>query len=132
MMMRARQEGEVIILELEGQLDFETTVQFKETCAGMMKKQGSQRVVFNLEKLKFVGSSGINQFIRVLKEFNTYQSKPRYCRLSAEFQRVFRAYQTARNPFEIHEDEPTAIVSFDLAPEVAQKRTPRPKKLATA
>jgi len=118
MIMRAKQDGNIMILELEGHLDFETTQQFRDTCSALLEKNSSQRVIFNMEKLKFVGSSGINQFIRVLKDFNSLQEKPRYCRLSSEFQKVFKAYQTARNPFEIFEDEGAAVLSFEtpLAP----------------
>jgi len=129
MIMRAKQDGNVIIFELEGHLDFETTLQFKETCSSMIIKSGAPRVVFNMEKLKFVGSSGINQFIRVLKEFNSNEAKPKFCRLSSEFLRVFKAYQTSRNPFEIYEDESAAISSFELpAPpkKVSRKKTPPP------
>jgi anti-anti-sigma factor len=127
MIMRAKQAANVIVFELEGQLDFETTLQFKETCTELMKKNNSERVVFNLEKLKFVGSSGINQFIRVLKDFNALSEKPRYCHLSSEFQKVFKAYQTARNPFEVFETESQAITSFETAlaaPKKAVRRKP--------
>ncbi len=123
MIMRAKQDGDIMILELEGHLDFETTLQFKQTCAELMDKHQTQKVIFNMEKLKFVGSSGINQFIRVLKDFNSLQEKPRYCRLSSEFQKVFKAYQTARNPFEIFEDEGAAVVSFETP-------LPPPKKVS--
>lgn len=125
MIMRARQAANVIVFELEGHLDFETTLQFKGTCFELMKKNNSERIVFNLEKLKFVGSSGINQFIRVLKDFNALTEKPRYCLLSSEFQRVFKAYQTARNPFEVFETESQAIANFDAIP--APKKAPRKK-----
>jgi len=129
MIMRAKHEGNVMVLELEGHLDFETTVQFRETCKELIDKNGTPRMVISLEKLKFVGSSGINQFIRVLKEFNSLTEKPRYCRLSTEFVRIFRAFQTSRNPFEIFEDESTAKLSFDLPP--APKKPTRVKKVAT-
>src|SRR4051812_23182949 len=109
MIMRAKQEGDLIVFELEGHLDFETTQQFEETCNALIAKNKSSRVIFNMEKLKFVGSSGINQFIKVLKDFNGLDRKPRLCRLSSEFQKIFRAYQTSRNPFEIHEDEAQAL-----------------------
>ena len=126
MILRAKQENNVIIVELEGQLDFETTVLFKETCDSLMKKGNTQRLVFNMEGLKFVGSSGINQFIQVLKSFNTHKEKPRYYKLSSEFTKIFRAFQTTRNPFEIHETESQAILSFDLPP--PPKKTTRKAK----
>jgi anti-anti-sigma factor len=126
MIMRARQDGEVIVFELEGQLDFETTLQFRDTCADLIKKNNAQRVVFNMEKLKFVGSSGINQFIRVLKDFNGLKEKPRYCLLSSEFIRVFKAYQATRNPFEIFESEQAAVSSFAFP--LPMRKPPRIKK----
>ena len=129
MIMRAKQEGSIIILELEGHLDFETTLQFKETTISLMAKNQTQKVVFNLEKLKFVGSSGINQFIQVLKHFNSLQEKPRYCRLSSEFQKVFKAYQTTRNPFEVFEDEAAAVISFET-PLPPPKKVSRKKPVA--
>lgn len=127
MIMRAKQDGNVIVFELEGQLDFETTLQLKSTCEQLMKKNNTEKVVFNMEKLKFVGSSGINQFIRVLKDFNSLERKPKFCRLSSEFEKVFKAYQTSRNPFDIYEDETQAIVSFDLPP--PPKRASRKKTI---
>jgi anti-anti-sigma factor len=113
MNLKAKQDGEVIIFELEGQLDFETTQQFQTTCESLIRKNNTRRVVFNLDRLKFVGSSGINQFIKVLKAFNGTELRPKICHLSSEFQKVFKAYQTARNPFEIYENEKEAILSFD-------------------
>lgn len=126
MIIRAKHDGNVIVFELEGHLDFETTLQFQNACNSIVEKNEQARLVFNLEKLKFVGSSGINQFIRVLKDFNSLTVKPRYCQLSSEFTRVFRAYQTSRNPFEIHENEQVAIVSFDT-PTPAPVKKPRKK-----
>jgi len=116
MILRAKQDGNVLLFELEGHLDFETTQQFENTCGNMIEKTPAARVIFNLEKLRFVGSSGINQFIKVMKDFNTLEQKPRLCHVSSEFEKMFRAYQTTRNPFEIVESESQARVSFDLPP----------------
>ena len=129
MIMRAKQDGNVLVFELEGHLDFETTQQFEETCGSMIGKAERPRIVFSMEKLKFVGSSGINQFIKVLKDFNGSPQKPRLCNLSSEFVKMFRAYQTARNPFEIHETMAQAIASFDAPP--VPKKPGRKKSLST-
>lgn len=128
MILRAKNDGELLILELEGQLDFETTLQFHETCTSLIQKKASQKVVFNLEKLKFVGSSGINHFIRIMKDFNSpkfYKPKPKLCHLSSEFVRIFRAYQPSRNPFDIFETLPEAVAAFDAPP---PKKSSRAKK----
>lgn len=120
MILRAKQDGNVLVLELEGHLDYETTTQFEDTCTNMIAKTPEARVIFNLDRLRFVGSSGINQFIKVMKDFNTIDIKPRLCHVSSEFEKMFRAYQTTRNPFEIVENEKQARESFD-APVVPKK-----------
>jgi hypothetical protein len=72
----------------------------------------TRKVVFNFSKLRFVGSSGISHFIKVLKKLNAAPAKPKLCNLSSEFLKMFKAYQTARNPFLIFDDELTAMASF--------------------
>jgi anti-anti-sigma factor len=127
MIMRAKNEGNVLILELEGHLDFETTQQFQETCTSLIRKQEATGVIFDMEKLKFVGSSGINHFVKVLKEFNSGDMRPKFCHVSSEFSKIFRAYQTARNPFEIFDDKGQAIAAVANPPPV-KKVSPRRKK----
>lgn len=112
MNLKVKQEGAVLIFEVEGQLDFESTQLFQETCADIITKKDAKNVVFDFDGLKFVGSSGINQFIRALKDFNSSAEKPRLCAMSAEFTRMFKAYETQRNPFEIFETQNEAIASF--------------------
>jgi anti-anti-sigma factor len=125
MILRARTDGSIVIFELEGQLDFETTQQFQEACATVMRQHGNAgRMVFNMERLRFVGSSGINQFIRVLKSFNVGPERPKYCRVSPEFEKLLRAFETTRSPFEVFPDETEALAAFASTP-------PIPMRLAT-
>lgn len=113
MILRAKQEQNVLVFELEGTLDFETTHQLSQTCQNLMKKNDCAKVVFDFEKLKFVGSSGIHQFIDVLKEFNGFKEKPRLCQLSVEFEKIIKAFQSAKRPFAVFLNRAEAIVSFD-------------------
>lgn len=124
MNLKTRIEGNVVVFELDGNIDFESTVLFRETVLAIEKKN-PERVVFNLSRLRFVGSSAINQFIKVLRDLNSMPVRPRYCHLSSEFERLFRAYQTARKPFEIYPSETDAKASFD-APPAPKRRGRRP------
>jgi len=126
MILHARAHQEAIILELEGFLDFETTSHLKETCAMLMQKNNTPRMVINMEKLKFVGSTGIQQFIKVVKQFNTQKEKPKLCHLSSEFVKLFKAAETARNPFHIFEDEKMALASFTTPPELKKNSKKKP------
>ena len=125
--MRAKQEGILVTFELEGHLDFETTVQFHNTCKNVINAHENVRLVFNMEKLKFVGSSGINQFVKVMKNLNGTKPRPKLLKVSSEFEKIFRALETARNPFELHETVETAILAFD-APEAPEKKRAVKKK----
>ncbi len=132
MNLKVKQEGTVLVFEVEGLLDFESTQLFQETCADLIAKKQARNVVFNFDGLKFVGSSGINQFIRTLKEFNGSPEKPRLCQMSAEYVRMFKAYETQRNPFEIFDTESEAIASFSESrpgiPSKPSKKNYKPRK----
>jgi anti-anti-sigma regulatory factor len=50
-------------------------------------------VIFDIENLEFVGSSGITPFIQTLKEFGTRtDQKAHILKASSEFKKVMRAY----------------------------------------
>lgn len=122
MILRARTDGSIVIFELEGQLDFETTQQFEDACSSVMTQHGGTgRIVFNMERLRFVGSSGINQFIRVLKGFNSGPERPKYCHVSPEFEKLLRAFETARSPFEVFPKESEALAAFASTPPIPMR-----------
>lgn len=116
MIMRAKKEGDFVFFELEGHLDFETTEQFEETYAGLISRNPRLKAVFNLGKLKFVGSTNITHFLKTLRDFNSMGEKPRICHVSSEFERIFKSHQKARNPYLIFEDVDAARASFNLRP----------------
>jgi anti-anti-sigma factor len=130
MKMQTRRQGEITVIELEGHLDFEATRKFYETAADLLQTAGANQVVFNFAKLRFVGSSGISQFIKILKKLNAAVTKPKMCHLSSEFIKMFKAYETIRNPFQIFDDENQAVASFSLIDGPAPKAVRRKKTIA--
>ena len=48
---------------------------------------------------------GINQFVKVLKTINHQTIKPKLVSVSTEFEKILRALETVRNPFDIFENE---------------------------
>ncbi|MGE0526088.1 MAG: STAS domain-containing protein [Bdellovibrionales bacterium] len=87
----------VVIVELKGRLDLETSEPFRKTC---LEKLVSERVVFDLKALNFVGSLGLKDFVHTLDEM-TRQSGPgvRFCGVSSEFRRLFEASGLAGQVF---------------------------------
>ena len=112
-----KKDGDTIIVSMEGFLDFENQISLRDNLlnlANQTRKNDSQkRIIFNLENLEFVGSSGISAFIQTLKEFNaTATSIPRYCHVRSEFQKLIRAFDE-EEIFEFFENEDHARDSFD-------------------
>lgn len=101
----------ITIVSFEGHLSFSRTTKLKETLQELYERKKNKKVVFNFEKLEFVGSSGIKPFIKMLKEFNKDTQKPRLYGLSSEYRRLFKAFE-ARNPFFIFNDEKEALKSY--------------------
>jgi len=129
MIMRAKQDGKVVVFELEGHLEFETTVQFQEACVNILAKQPDSRLVFNFHKLKFVGSSGINHFITTMKQLLALSPSPKMIHVSTEFDKIFNAYRTAKHPFPVYENIELALLAFDV-PDSEKPKKSKPKKQA--
>lgn len=127
MIIRARQEGNTVIFNLEGHLDFETITNFEVSCNRVIEKNSEHRIVVNMQSLRFVGSSGISQFVQVLKTMNRRESKPKLVSVSSEFEKILRALESSRNPFDIFENEAQGILAFDAPQPTESTLTPCPK-----
>jgi len=100
--------NQVVVVELNGRLDFETAEPFRRTC---LQHLVSERVVFDLRNLNFVGSLGLKDFVSTLDDL-TRQSQPgvRFCGVSSEFRRLFEASGFPAQ--DIFESQEKAIQSF--------------------
>lgn len=117
MKTQIKKTGDMVVVSVDGRLDFETATPFREDLTKLAKetKRDSvpRKIIFNLENLDFVGSSGISAFVQTLKDFNTQvTNRPRYCNVKSEFKRVIKAFDDA-DIFEFYENEDRAKKSFD-------------------
>ena len=84
MKTKIKKLGDTIVVSMDGKLDFATNEPLKQDLTDLLdaemaksirkaKKTDSvpKKIIFNLEKLEFVGSSGISSFIQTLKEFRS-------------------------------------------------------------
>ncbi len=109
--------GDTMVVTMDGRLDFETQEPLKQDLSRIMQKtktdSAATKIIFNLEKLEFVGSSGISNFIQTLKDFGTRAPvKPRYCNVKSEFKKVMKAFDEEAD-FEFYDNEDRARKSFD-------------------
>lgn len=59
--------GDIMIVGLEGQLDFESVSQFRKKS---QRHFAQNKVIFSLRGLTFVGSTGVQDFVSVLAELS--------------------------------------------------------------
>jgi anti-anti-sigma factor len=112
-----RRDGDTLVINVNGKIDHEAQEKMKENLKSLLKPERSdsvpKQIIFNMEKLEFVGSSGISAFIQTLKDFNTQtENRPRYCHVRNEFKRIIKAHDE-ENHFEFFENEDRAKKSFD-------------------
>ena len=112
-----KKNGDLVVVSMDGKLDFETNIPLREKLSKLIQPNKTdstpKKIIFNLEHLEFVGSSGISTFVQTLKEFNANSpSRPRYCNVKSEFKRMIQAFDNEQ-PFEFHENEERAKKSFD-------------------
>src|SRR3954467_14748647 len=112
-----KKNGDTVVVSMDGRLDFETSGPFREDLSKIIRdvKTDSvpKKIIFNLEHLEFVGSSGISSFVQTLKDFNRASpTRPRYCHVGSEFQKVIKAFDE-QNGFEFFDNEERAKKSFD-------------------
>jgi anti-anti-sigma factor len=79
----------IFVVNLSGHLDFESADSLKSQC---IKIFTNRDVIFNLQGLNFVGSSGITPFLELLTELSKSNGdKFKICAVSTEFMRLFEA-----------------------------------------
>lgn len=97
MKSQIKKVGDTIVVSVGGKLDYETQEPFKENLQKIAQQTKTDstptKVIFDMEALEFVGSSGITQFIQTLKDFGTRtDQKARITNASNEFKKVMKAY----------------------------------------
>lgn len=113
MKTQIKKNGDTVVVSMDGRLDFETNGSLREELTKLIAPHRNtdstpKKIIFNLENLEFVGSSGISSFVQTMKEFNaSVPNRPRYCNVKSEFKRVIKAFDEEQ-PFEFHDNEERA------------------------
>jgi len=88
-----KKENNNITIELGGRLSYEATDYLKNKLNEIAKETPNADILFDLENLDFVGSTGISQFVLSLIEFNQkIAKKPQYKNVKSEFKKIMTAF----------------------------------------
>jgi anti-anti-sigma factor len=97
MKTKITRKGNVTIVSMDGKVDYEAQEPLKKDLRKLLDPNKSDaaatKIIFNFEKLEFVGSSGISAFVQTLRNFNARSpQKPKYVGVKSEFKKVIQAF----------------------------------------
>lgn len=103
-----RKEGDYTIVELSGFIDVESAEPVAEFIEDAFHNNEETKLIVDMSNLRFVGSTGISNFVKEIRVFNKMRMKPSYYGMRSEFVRIFR----------MHEDQDT----FDIVGNVDEAK----------
>lgn len=105
---KLQKHGDVTVVHLSGKIDLEKNQNFRTV---FTKQFLNQKVIFCLQNLQFVGSSGIQTFFRTLQEIHSLNKHGiKVSGVKADFLRILQ--YTAVSNLEVHENAEVAVQSF--------------------
>ena len=102
-----KSHGEIAIISIQGTLDIQQTQPLREICLRHFK---DKKVIFNMERANFVGSTGIQPFLETVKSLAILGKFVKIVGVKSEFRRIIQNMEL--QSLEFHETEFTAIESF--------------------
>ncbi len=108
--IRKRYEGDVAILQLDGQLNLTSASTLKEASKEVLAND-TKKMVLNLEKVDFINSSGLGALVSILKDVRNARASMKISNLAPYVKEIFDITQLS-NIFEIFTDENKAVASF--------------------
>jgi len=88
MKIRTESQGDVHILELEGELDYHSSPELREKLNGLVAKQ-APKILINLKGVEYMDSSGIATFVEAFQKTKRYQGRLILAELTATVRGVF-------------------------------------------
>lgn len=102
---RLKRHGDVTVISISGALTIEETQPFREIC---LKRFAGHKIVFNMEKAAFVGSTGIQAFLETLKTIDQNTDHGvRLVGVRSEFRRMISNLEGKK--IEFFDDEGIAV-----------------------
>lgn len=107
---KLRRHGDITVVHLAGKMDLEKSQYLRDVC---LRELTNKKVVFCLEKLQFVGSSGIQTLFRAFGEMleKAPGSGVKLAGVTTDFLRVLN--YTAVSGVDVHETVAKAVSSFE-------------------
>lgn len=117
MKVKLKQEGDVLVISMNGYVDLLSTGRLKNGLKAYIKNSKTKnRILFNLDGLNFVGSTGLTELVSIIKDFyDEEDAEVKICCVDESFKKLFKFRSIDDNILdEIFENEKIAVNKFDL------------------
>ena len=104
-------EGNVLKVSLSGRLVASCSEEFKDAMFERLKESQSKRIIFNLQKMEHVDSSGLGALVSILQWVNSNGGSLKLCCLQPRPKIVFDITKVYRI-FEVYNTEQEALAAF--------------------
>jgi anti-sigma B factor antagonist len=109
--MNTRKEGDVRIIELEGRLDVHLSMEV-ESAVNDIIEAGDIFLIFDLENVKYLSSSGLRIFIAALRKLNKLKGQLKLANMNESVKRIFKVVELI-DLFDIYPSVDEALESFN-------------------
>lgn len=107
---RVKELGDITVIEIIGSLSIERTQPFREACKRHLL---GKKVVFNMEKASFVGSTGLQAFLDTVSAVDqASEHSVRIVSAKSEFKRLFQSLESKK--IEFYENEVSAVTEWPI------------------
>ncbi len=83
-----RKEGDILIIELEGRLDVNKSLELEEEVNRFID-EGDKYLIFDLSKLQYLFSSGLRVFVATMRRLNGIDGSMKMANMSHSVKTVF-------------------------------------------
>lgn len=108
----SRAKGEVVILDISGEIDLYNAPEIKDIVNKLIE-QKKYNVVINLKEVTYIDSSGIGALISSLSNLKKYQGGLKIINVFASVKKVFELTKLT-SFFDIYDSEEEAVKAFQL------------------
>ncbi|PJZ68898.1 anti-anti-sigma factor [Leptospira perolatii] len=105
-----RESGNIVILDINGEIDLYNAPEIKDVIAKLIEEQKYYTII-NLEKVSYIDSSGIGALISSLSNLKKYQGGLKIINVAGSVRKVFELTKLT-SFFEIFDNESDAVSAF--------------------
>ncbi len=108
--IETRQVGEVIVLDLKGELDTYSCPAVRELVVRLVD-EGAKHILLNVQGVQYIDSAGLGTLVGGLKRATEHDGQLKIVHANEQLRKVFSITGLVR-VFELYEDEDAALKSF--------------------